>query len=205
MVTTTLNYMLADLRIRLGGSDTTSVWSDANVRSLIVSSTFGLYPAYYSLEADSFTADDDDSPHHPLPTGARNVYSVKLKRSDANRLRKVRGWTEGDGVITIPKHGIDGQQVTVSWTLPLEIPSASISNPDAGFTFPNEAYDVLILRSHVACLQTLLSDRAALDRYLAVQARQEVTEEDILNTIDAIQDSIRQRMDRAIPLPEIDN
>lgn len=193
---TTRAALLADLKIRLG--DTTWI-ADASLKNLIDGAIEGLYPTYYKPRTATTVA--GVGPSQTLPYGARNLYQVGILRTNGTRVKPLVSWSEDVGAAFVPKVGITGQTLVWSWTEGWKAPAADSDVID----LPTEAREVVVLRSHVGALEYLLSNRAInkRDEFYAQQVRQSITEEEVLTTIDSLNASIKQRLDRALPLPAV--
>jgi hypothetical protein len=190
----TRNSLLADLNNRLG---TTTPWTEGERFAFIDHAIEGLYPSFYRFKTQTTVA--DDGPLQTLPAGARNLHFVGLQRTGSTRVRKLRGWSEGDGNAYIPKTGISGETLVWAWTEGWSAPT----NSDEVIGIPKEAREVVVLRAHISALEHLLTDRMARERYLSINAREMVSDEDIAATIDILHLSLRERLERVRPLPEV--
>src|SRR5690606_20749979 len=141
-----------------------------------------------------------DGPLQTMPASARNLHFVGLQREGSTRVRRLRNWSEGDGEAHIPKTGISGDTIVWAWTEGWLAPS----DDDAVIGLPPEAREVVVVRAHISALEQLLTDRAARERYMNISAREMVTDEDIIATMDALHLSLRERLERVRPLPEVD-
>lgn len=186
----------SELARRLGDTGN-SIWSTAELNGFIDAAILGLYPTFYQRKVDVTEA--LDGPVQPAPAGARNLYYVGLRRPSATRVRPMRGWIEGDGDAMVPKLGIAGMELLWAWTEGWNAPA----DDNEVLTIPSEATEVVLLRAQIAALEKLLSDRVSLEKYHAINVRQGTTEEDIGMTLDALHASLRERIERAVPLPEV--
>jgi len=184
------------LQNRLGDT-TNAIWSNDELNTYIDGAIVGLYPSYYRRLVDATTA--GAGPVQTLPSGARNLYMVGVQRTGSTRVRYLRRWAEGDGEAMVPKTGITGETLVWAWTAGWPAPSSDIEV----LTIPSEAEEVVVIRAMVSALEKLLTDRVSAERFLAVQVRQGATEDDINSAIDALHISLRERLERTIPLPEI--
>lgn len=191
---TTVATLKAALESRLGN---TTSWSSSELEGYVKTAIEGLYPSFYRNRVATTIA--ADGPIQTAPVGARNFYRIGLQRLGSTRVRKIRGWAEGDGEIFCPKTGVTGQTLVWSWTEGWEAPA---STTDA-IGLPPEAREVVVLRAHISALEKLLSNRLALESYLAIQVREGTTDEEIVSTLDALHLSVRERLDRVRPLPEL--
>lgn len=189
--------MLVQLAQRLG--DTAyAIWPAAELEDMLDTGVEGLYPSYFDRIVDSTTA--GAGPIQTLPTGCRNIYYVGYQRSGANRVRSVRNWKEGDGDAYIPKTGITGDTLMWAWTQGWDAPV----NGSTALGIPTEAREIVILRSHIAALESLLSSRVKQDKFYALTVRPAVTEEDVLSTLEALHASVNARLETVVKLPEIE-
>lgn len=192
----TRTVVRTEVKSRLGDV-ANAVWSDDELNGFIDFAIRGLYPTFYQQKAATSTA--VTGPIQTMPSGARNLTGVGLQRTGATRVRPIRGWTEGDGNAIVPKLGIEGETLVWSWTAGWDAPVSDT----ATLTIPTEAAEVIVLRSQLSAMEKLLSDRVSADKYLAAQVRQGATEDDIALSIDALHSSLRERLERALPLPEV--
>ncbi len=191
------NTLSAELQNRLGDIPYTGVvWSFDELRIYIHSAIRALYPSYFQLQ--TATTIGQIGPMQPMPVGCRNLYMVGVKNPTSPRVRRIRGWAEGDGVCFIPKTTIEGHTVVWSWTSGFtpRTQDADIIN------LPPEAEEAVLLRAQAQCLNKLLIDRVAAERYFAIQVRQGVTEDDIALAVDGINAQLRLLLENTVPLPE---
>lgn len=179
------------------GDVANAIWSDPELNGFIDYAIRGLYPTFYQQKVATTVA--GAGPVQSAPAGARNLTGVGLQRTGATRVRPIRGWTEGTGEAIVPKLGIAGETLVWSWTQGWDAPAA---DGDA-LTFPTEAAEIVVLRSQLGAMEKLLSDRVSAEKYLSAQVRQGATEDDIALSIDALHSSLRERLERAVPLPEV--
>lgn len=191
---------LATLRTALGdrlGDAGHTTWTSGEKDTVLNASIKSLYPSFFQRQVD--TTEAGDGPIQTAPAGARNLYLVGLQRTGSTRVRPLRGWSEGDGEAFVPKTGISGQLLVWAWTSGWDSPSDETDI----LTFPREAEEVVLLRAEIALLSQLIADRVRTEKYHALQVRQGTTEEDIVLAIDAKQASLRDLLERVIPLPEV--
>lgn len=191
----TRTTLRTEVLARLGDS-TNQVWTTNEIDGFVDYAIKGLYPVFYKHQVATITA--GNGPTHPKPPGCYNVHRVGLQRAGTTRVRSIRGWSEGDGVVYIPKTGIAGQTLVIAWTSGFDPPGTANGTVD----IPVQAEEVVVLRACVSALERLLSDRVKKERYMAVQVRQIGSEEDIFNLIDSFSASIRERTANQVPLPE---
>lgn len=188
----------SELANRLGDS-ANAVWSTTDLNGYIDMAIRGLYPTYYEAHSDTTVA--GNGPVQTLPSGARNLHYVGLIRDNlATRVRKIRDWQEGAGNAVVPKIGISGQTLVWAWTQGWDAPTLD-SDP---LTFPTEATEVVVLRSQIAALEHLVADRVKLQKYLALNLREAVTDQDIAIALDALHVTHDDRMKRVIALPPVE-
>lgn len=180
---------------RLGDTGNT-VWTDVDLNGFIENAIKGLYPTFYRLDAATTTA--GAGPLQNLPSGARNLYSVALQISGSTRPIPVVGWSEGSTSAYLPVAGITGATIVWAWSKGFTAPTADGTTLDVS----PEAEEVVILRCQVAALEYLLTNRVKLEKYFALNLRQATSENDIALALDALNESIQQRIERALPLPE---
>lgn len=192
--------MRTSLRDRLGDVAIPYVWSDDQLDGFIDSAVTGLYPVYYNF-ANEISEASGSGPLYPTPAGARNLYRVGLMSSSSSRIRWLRGWSEGNSQCLIPKTNIAGYTIVWCWTEGFE-PPVSDTLP---LGIPLEAEEVVLLRSTKSALEALLGNRVLKERYYSLNARVANTEDDIALTIDSINASIRERTEKAIPLPKVNS
>jgi hypothetical protein len=157
----------------------------------------GLYPSFYKRNVQATTA--GVGPSQPLPAGARNLYMVGLQRVGSNRVRPLRNWVEGQSTAMIPKSNIAGATLVWAWTSGWTAPATDLVTMDI---LP-EAREVLLLRAEIAAFEELLSGKLQAGGYGAVQLRQMITEDEVVNALQAKHASLQDRLDRVIPLPEV--
>jgi hypothetical protein len=193
---TTRALLHSELENRLGDT-ANAVWLDAELDGFIDYAIKGLYPTFYQRQMAVTTA--GVGPMQTMPTGARNLYMVGLQAVGSARVRVVRGWAEGSTTAFVGKTGITGATLVWGWTSGWDAPVSS----GTALTIPLEAEEVVILRAHISALEKLLSDRVSQEKYFALNVRQAATEQEVADTIDGLQVSLRARIEHAIPLPEI--
>lgn len=184
------------VQARLGDSGG-EVWTESELNSLIDLAIKGLYPAFYRRLVAETTA--GTGPIQTAPAGVRNLYFLGHKRQTSTRARGVRGWLEGDGEAYLPRVGITGDLLVWGWTDGWDAPATDATTLD----LPKAAEEVLVLRTCVAALETLLTDRVKKEGFHAIQVRESSSEQDIDLLISNLRDSIEERVRNAVPLPEI--
>lgn len=185
-----------ELEYRLGDV-ANAIWTDNELNAYLDTALKGMYPMWYQRVLATTTA--TDGPIQTAPAGARNLYMIGLQREGSTRVRPQRGWTEGNGDAFVPKTGITGQTLVWGWTAPYAAPA----NDSVVLTVPPESEEYIVLRAHITALERLLTDRVQQEKFHALQVRQGVTEEDIATTLDALHETMREIMERAMPAPEI--
>lgn len=193
----TRNSLRAKLEQRLGDT-ANAVWTDDELDDLLDEAIQGLYPSFYQRKVDTSTA--SAGPVQNTPLGVRNLYYVGYQRTGSNRVRSLRAWKEGYGQAYVPKTGIAGDTLVWAWTEGWEAPSTGTEL----LTFPPEAGEVVILRAQIGALEGLLSNKVKQEKFYSLTVRPSVTEDDILSTMEALHASVNARLDRVMPLPEIE-
>jgi hypothetical protein len=200
----TRTELRAALRLRLGDPAPGDTWSDAALNSLLDYAVEGLYPSFYRRRTIYIAGTTGE--FEALPAGVRNLYSVRVKREGGNQYRPLRGWTEDSvaGELFLGRHFPAGSNpifsvnYTEGWTKP--------GNDSTNIPLHNEALEVVLLRAHIGAIESMLTGRVLHgEKYHAIQVRQQITEEEVLGTLEALHASLRERLDRAVPLPEVQN
>lgn len=194
---TTRADIRAEVQNRLGDT-AEEVWTVNELNGIIDFAIVGLYPTFYQRKVDETIA--DEGPIQTAPAGARNIYMIGHKRSTSNRVRLQRRWHEGDGDAYVSTVGIAGDKLVWAWTEGWDAPADDVE----ALTFHKEAQEVVVLRSCIAALEKLLTDRVSTEKYHAIQVREGVSEEDVDLLIQNLRDSVEERVRNTIPLPEID-
>lgn len=184
-----------EIERRLGDVANT-VWTDAELNGYIENAIKGLYPTFFRLDTTSSVA--GAGPLQNLPAGARNLYQVAVQTVGSTRPIPVLGWTEGSTQVTLPVSGINGATILWSWSKGFTVPADDVTVLDV---YP-EAEEALILRVQIVAIQDILTSRVKLDKYFALNVRQAVSENDIGLTLDALEASLADRVDKALKLPE---
>lgn len=195
---TTRDALRTTLRNRLGEA-TADVWSDSELDDFLDDAIEGLYPSFYQREVETTLA--TAGPLQTMPTGCRNLHYVGLKRPTSNRVRNIRNWKEGNGEAYIPKTDIDNPAHTIvwAWTQGWDAPSTGSES----ISVPTDAQEVIILRAAITALEAVLTSRVKSEKYHAIMVRPGVTEEDVVTTMEALHASLNDRLERVIPLPEV--
>lgn len=194
----------ADLRNELKNSHLgATYWSDAKLNYFIGNAIDSLYPTWYQRKVATTTA--GSGPLQTPPAGCKNIYEILIHSTNSpSRPHWLRGWVEGDGAAYIPvtrdrEGAITGRQLVWGWTEGWTDPG----NDSTDVPFPRECREVVILKAKLQAYESLLTDKITTDKYLASQVRPQVSEEDIFSAIDTIQQDLRSRAERAVPLPEV--
>lgn len=188
--------MRDELRRRLGDTGS-AVWNDPELNGFLNQSVKALYPIYFQHKTGSTPA--SAGPAQQIPTGARNLYYVGLQRVGATRVRPIRGWIEGDGVVIVPKLGILGFTLHWAWTEGWDSP---VTDTEV-IPIPMEAEETTILRANVLAMERLLASRTHFESFQALLGLQEgVTEKEINASISSMKDSLIRFQEKAIKLPE---
>lgn len=186
----------AELRTRIGDL-TSAVWTDSELNDAIGSAIEGLYPSFFQRKTATSTA--TAGPLQTAPATARNLHMVGLQRTGSTRVRPLRGWQEGDGQAFVPKTGITGESLVWAWTAGWTRPADDVTV----LTIPVESQEVVLLRAHITLLERVITSRVKAEKYLSLSVRQATSEDDIVNTLDALHASLRERLERTLPLPEV--
>lgn len=173
-----------------------SIWTDAELNGFISNSIASLYPNFWLFKTATTVA--TDGPLQVNPSGARNLYFIGLQRIGSTRVRLMRQWKEGDTSTYIPKTGITGQTLVWAWTTGFTKPTGDV----AALDIPQEAEEVVVLRTQITALEKVLSSRTKAATFFALTVREGVTEQDLVNTLDALHASIANRLENAIKRPE---
>lgn len=181
---------------RLGDSNG-EVWTETQLNGLIDFVVQGLYPTYFQRQVEETVA--GGGPLQPAPAGARNLYMIGHKRASSTRVRALRAWHEGEGEAYVPRTGISGDALVWAWTEGWPAPTSD-TDP---LLFPGEAVEVVVLRTMIAALEYLLTDRVSREKFHAIQVREGASENDIDLLLSNLRDSISERLQRALPLPEV--
>jgi hypothetical protein len=191
----TRTQLRAALENRLNAVST--VWSSGDLNGFIDDAIEGLYPSFYKRNVQATTA--GVGPSQTLPAGARNLYMVGLQRVGSNRVRPLRNWVEGQSAAMVPKSNIAGATLVWAWTSGWTAPATDLVAMD----IVPEAREVLLLRAEIAAFEELLSGKLQEGGYGAVQLRQMITEDEVVNALQAKHASLQDRLDRVVPLPEV--
>lgn len=192
----TRSTLATEISTRLGDA-ANAIWPLAEVKSYVDYSIKSLYPSFYLRKVG--TTSVAAGLVQTAPAGAKNLYLIGHNRQGTVRVRNLRGWAEGDGTAFIPKQLDAGDSLVWAWTEGWDAPAAD----GTALTIPFQAEEVIVIRSQIAALERLLSDRVSAEKYFALQVRQSVTEEDLATSIDALQGSLRDRLANVLPLPEV--
>lgn len=190
----TTDDLRASLRFRLGEA-AADVWTDAELNNYLWAGMQALYPYYFLHRVGTTVA--SGGPVQSTPPGAKNIYQVGVVPLTGTRVRPVRGWTEGDEDAIVPRLNLTGLTLTWSWTEGWDAPSSATEV----LTIPTESQAMVICRAQISALERVLTNRTKREKYFAVQVREGVTEQDVLDAIDALHQSMRELSERAAPLP----
>ena len=164
-----------------------------------------IYPTFFQYLASTTVASDGpiqtmpvrDGLGVPLVEPCRNLYYIGESKPSSVRVRLLRQWKEGLGCAFVPKTGIAGETLVWAWT--------------AGFTDPGndttildlnpEAEDVVVIKMCISALERVASSRVELLKYFALTGREGVTEQDVIQALDAFHASLDDRIKAAIPRP----
>lgn len=181
--------------MRLGES-VADVWTDDDLNSHIENAVTGLYPSFYKRAVGTTTA--GAGPVQTKPSGAVNLYYIAVQGTASNRARTIRGWSEGGADAIVPKLNITGQTLIWAWTEPFDAPTDDVTALD----IPTAAEEVVLLRSHVASLEQMLTTRDKKQKYFNLNVREATTEQDVGLILDALHTSIDNRLKYVLPLPQ---
>lgn len=193
---TTRADIRSEVESRLGDT-ANAVWTENQLNGIIDHVIQGLYPTFYQREVAETTA--TAGPIQTMPADARNLHMLGHKRETSTRVRNLRKWIEGDGEAYIPRTGITGDTLVWAWTQGWSAPASDTE----ALSFPPEAVEVVVMRTMVAALEYLLTDRVSQEKFHAVQVREGGSENDIDMLISNLRDSINERVQRTLPLPEV--
>lgn len=191
----TRTQLRAALENRLNAVST--IWSSGDLNGFIDDAIEGLYPSFYRRYVSTTVA--GAGPSQTMPANCRNLYMVGLQRTGSNRVRPIRNWIEGQGTAVVPKANISGGTLVWAWTAGWTAPATDLTTMD----IVPEAREVLLLRAEIAAYEELLSGKLQAGGFNALQVRQMITEDEIVNALQAKHASLRDRLDRVIPLPEV--
>ena len=192
----TRDSLRTELKNRLG-DPTNVVWANTELDGYLDFGIKGLYPAFYKRNVATTTG--TASLIQAAPANCTNIYLIGLQRVGTSRIRNLRGWAEGSGSAYIPKGNLLGETLIWAWTTGWSAPATGAEV----LTIPQDSEEVVLLRAHITALEKLLSDRVSADEFIALQAREGVTENDVATTLEALHRSLADRLAIAQPLPEV--
>lgn len=193
----TRDSILSEVILRI--QDTSyETWTEVELKNYIDTALEGLYPNYYIRRIETTTA--VVGPLQTKPTGCKNLHQIAHKRTTSNRARNVRRWTEGITKAMIPRTNILGDTLIWSWTEGWDAPD---NDSDLIVDLPLEATEAVVLRTCITAIERILAEKERLNKYLAIQAREEVSENDIALTLDAFHAQLDKKLEVAHPLPEL--
>jgi len=170
-------------------------WGEAELRTYINTSLEGLYPTYFKRLVATTIA--TAGPMQTLPPTASNLYMVAYKKVLSKRARSLRRWAESNGEAYIPRTTITGDTLIWCWTAGWAAPETDIE----ALTLPVEVAEAVVLRAAITAIERLLLEKERLDQYLAIQAREDVSEADLGITLDALHATLDRKTKAAHPLP----
>ena len=201
---TVRSTLVTDASQRLGDSGN-SVFTVAELRVYFNNAVSSLYPTFFRYEASTTTA--GNGPIQTMPSldglGAslalpcRNLYYIGESKSTSVRVRLLRQWKEGDGCAFIPKTGISGETLVWAWTTGFTDPADDVTP----LNLTPEAEDVVVIKMCISALERIASNRVELLKYFALTTREGVTEQDVIQALDAFHASLDDRIKAAIPRP----
>lgn len=187
--------------VRRLGDPALIVWDTAELNGFIDNSIKTLYPIYWLSKVGITTATDGPIQIAPSEAIGKHIYYLGFQRTGANKTRPLHGWVAGeaDGQVIVPKLTLEGMTLLWGWT-------EGFNGPDSDtevLTIPKESEEVVVLRTQVLALERLLSSRTHFEEYqVLLAAREGVTENDIVGTINSLRTSITVLEGRAVPRPE---
>lgn len=187
-----------ELAMRLGDVAYT-IWGTTELDGYLNHAYKTLYPTFYQVKVATTTA--GAGPVQTKPTTAQydRLHSVGIKRdATVTRVRPVRRWFDGDVDAIVPLLLITGQTLTWAWTEGWDSPASGSTT----LLIPIQAEEYAIVRAQISALEKVLTDRVSAEKYFAVQVRQAITEDDVVNTLDALHVTLRAIAERQPPLPE---
>lgn len=173
-----------------------ATWPVGELNGYLSQAIKSLYPNFWLFKTATTVA--TDGPLQTNPTGGRNFYFIGLQRIGSTRVRLMRQWKEGDTSTYIPKTGITGQTLVWAWTTGFTPPAGDGTTLD----IPDSAEEIVVLRTQITALERILTTRVESAKYFALTVREGVTEQDVLNTLDALHASVANRLENAIKRPE---
>lgn len=185
----------SDIATRLGDI-TNAIWTVPELNGYIDKAIKSLYPTYFILESGVTLG--STGPLQNMPAGARNLYAVGVMAVTATRVRTVRQWREGINSTLIPTYDLTGFLIVWSWTMGFTSPGDDVTTLDL---LP-ECEEVVVLRASISAIERILSDRVSAQKYFALTVREGTTEQDLVQTLDALHASLQNRLSQATKLPE---
>ena len=196
----TRTTQLAELQNRLGDTGA-SIWLAATLKGYLDHAYKSLYPTFYRTKVATTTAGTGPVQDKPAAADYKRIHSIGVRRdTDVTRVRQIRRWQDGDIDAVVPKLQISGQMLVWAWTEGWDAPAGGSTT----LTIPIEAEEYSIVRAQVSALENVLTDRVSAEKYFAVQVRQSITEDDVVNTLDALHVTLRAIAERQPPLPELE-
>lgn len=187
----------SSVRDRLKDPSPGTVWTDTELNGYIDKAIESLYPSFFQRTVATTVA--AAGPIQTAPATARNIYLIGHQRVGSTRVRPMRGWVEGNTQAHVPKVGITGDTLVWCWTTGWSAPALDTDD----LTFPTEAIEVVVLRSTISALEALLADKVSAQTYTALQVRAQISEDDVVNALDALHATLRDRLSNVIRLPEV--
>lgn len=192
----TRDSLTAEVTLRLK-DPAHAVWTENELHTYINTALEGLYPTYFRRMVEQTVA--GAGPIQTLPIGAKNLYQVGYKKSTSRRARLLRKWGEGTGEAYIPRTAITGDALVWMWTTGWV--ASDYEDIETIENLPTEAIEAVVLRTCITAMERILQEKERLDQYLAIQAREDVSEQDIAVTLDALHATLDRKVKVAHPLP----
>ena len=201
---TVRSTLVADASQRLLDTSNT-IFPVAEMRTYFNGAVTSIYPTFFNYETSTTTA--TNGPIQTMPTldglgnalalPCRNLYYIGESKSTSVRVRLLRQWKEGVGCAFIPKTGIAGETLVWAWTSGFTDPGDDVT----ALNLTPEAEDVVVIKMCIAALERVASSRVELLKYFALTVREGVTEQDVIQALDAFHASLDDRIKAAIPRP----
>lgn len=189
--------LIADASQRLGDPGNV-VFTIGEMRLYFNQAVTSLYPTWYKFAVGTTTA--SAGPIQTAPAGARNIYYIGESKPTSVRVRLLRQWKEGLGQAVIPKTGIGPPTASTlvwAWTTGFTDPGDDVTTLDLN----PECEEVVVIKMCISALERVASNRVELLKYFALTVREGVTEQDVIQALDAFHASLEDRVKAAIPRP----
>ena len=188
----------SDIRARVSqrlGDVSNAIFPVSELNLYFNTAVTSIYPTWFKFEVATTTA--GAGPIQTMPANARNLYYIGESKSTSVRVRLLRQWKEGLGQAFIPKTGITGETLVWAWTQGFTDPGDDVTTLDLN----PEAEDVVVIKMCISCLERVASNRVELLKYFALTTREGVTEQDVIQALDAFHASLDDRIKAAVPRP----